>query len=378
MKETIETLIKELEDEFELHWLKYKNQEKINAMNGIIDTLGYYLNSAKYAEWRQKVKIFVLENFDPELNKELLQMLDKQKELIESKKNCLVGLLRALCFQATIKSKTLDAPDEVGVFISHSHHDLEFVEKLAVFLEKVGIPSANIFCSSIEGQGVKNGEKIEEAVREHLISSKLLLYIISPRFLQSTYCIQELGAGWILRDERVSGKKVFLLKFDDVVDEMIKGFINSDFKYSELSQDSLTGLIDDISDLFSIPNRKATENNKLCKVLLSAKQNATTEHSKSPMPPTEKTILDQESIIKKLTNLEREIIASIYFSEEKCLKLSPFDGVTIQMEEKKIIRRLSDVGRRFSGFPYALQNWLIECIDENEEFSQSLKSLLKK
>ena len=58
MKETIETLIKELEDEFELHWLKYKNQEKINAMNGIIDTLGYYLNSAKYAEWRQKMLKF--------------------------------------------------------------------------------------------------------------------------------------------------------------------------------------------------------------------------------------------------------------------------------------------------------------------------------
>ena len=158
---------------------------------------------------------------------------------------------------------------------------------------------------------------------------------------------------------------------------MIKGFVNSDFKYSELSQDSLTGLIDDISELFSIPNRKATENNKICKVLLSAKQSVATEHFKSPTPTIDKSIINQEDIIKKLTNLEKEIIASIYFSEEKCLKLSPFDGVIIQMEEKKLIRRLSNVGRR-SGFPYALQTWLIEYIDSNEEYCQSLKKNLAK
>lgn len=81
------------------------------------------------------------------------------------------------------------------VFISHSSKDEEFVVKLAQLFELLGVAHNNIFCSSIEGQGVKHGKKIEEAVRNEIIEDKVLSYIISKNFLNSNYCLNELGAG---------------------------------------------------------------------------------------------------------------------------------------------------------------------------------------
>lgn len=381
MDKNLKSFIDELQIEFSKEKQKDFEREQLSLMDGFAPNyFDFKLTTPKYAEWRYQVKTYIKTNYTDYDIQEILELLDIT-ELFETEKDRIVGLLTALASQDTPNGSMRNI-DEAGVFISHSSEDKEFVNKISSFFQTLGIKSDNIFCSSIEGQGVKNGERIEEKVRERLITSKLLFYVITKNFLKSNYCIQELGAGWILRDSRINGKKVFLLKLADVKANDIKGFINSDFKYSELNQDSLTELIDDVSEVFNVPNRKATENNRLCKLLLEqTKEFVDTAVQQADMDDEEKDRILREKLIKsidKLTSLEKLIIAEIYFSDEKSIKLDITNGVVIQLQEKIYIRRLSNIGRSISGFAFGLQPWIAEYIDENQKFRSSLRRIYNK
>jgi len=376
----LKSFIEELQSEFKKEQQKEFAAYQRNLDDSCLSVYTFTLATPKYAEWRYNVKTYIKTNYVDYDIQEILELLNIT-ELLETEKDRIVGLLNALASQDT-PNNSVQKIDEAGVFISHSSEDKEFVNKISMFFQTLGIKSDNIFCSSIEGQGVKNGDRIEEKVREHLIKSKLLFYVITKNFLKSNYCIQELGAGWILRDIRIIGKKVFLLKLDDVKANDIKGFINSDFKYSELNQDSLMGLIDDVSEVFNVPNRKATEYNKLCKLLLEqTKEFVETVVQQADMDDKEKNRKLKEKLIKsieKLTPLEKSIIAEIYFSDEKSINLDITNGAVIQLQEKIYIRRLSNIGRSLSGFAFGLQPWIAEYIDENQQFRASLKRIYDK
>ncbi len=381
MDTQLKSFIEELQIEFNNEQQKNYEREQRDLMDGIIcSCYDFTLTTPKYAEWRYKVKTYIKSNYADYDIQEILKLLDIT-ELSETEKDIIVGLLTALANQST-PNGSMKKIDGAGVFISHSSEDKEFVNKISTFFQTLGIKSDNVFCSSIEGQGVKNGERIEEKVRERLITSKLLFYVITKNFLKSNYCIQELGAGWILRDNRINGKKVFLLKLDDVKANDIKGFINSDFKYSELNQDSLMELIDDVSEVFNASNRKATENNKLCKLLLEqTKEFVQTAIQQANMDDKEKDRILKEKLIKsldKLTPLEKSIIAEIYFSDEKSINLDITNGLVLQLQEKKCIRRLSNIGYTRTGFAFGLHHWIAEHIDENQQFRASLKNIYDK
>lgn len=112
-----------------------------------------------------------------------------------------------------------------NIFISHSSANKEIAEQLTAFLSRLGIKENNIFCSSIIGQGVDNGQKLNEAISIAIHKSKLLIYIISYDFLLSSYCIEELGAGWHLAQQKKA--TCFYLVLPDIKHTEIKGFVNS-------------------------------------------------------------------------------------------------------------------------------------------------------
>ncbi len=50
------------------------------------------------------------------------------------------------------------------VFISHSSDNSEIAEQLTSLLRNIGISNDQIFCSSVLGQGVNNGEKLNDII----------------------------------------------------------------------------------------------------------------------------------------------------------------------------------------------------------------------
>ena len=84
------------------------------------------------------------------------------------------------------------------IFISHSSKDIEYVKSFVenVLILGLDIPAKRIFCSSMEGQGVKSGQYIPDRLREEINLSSLALLFISKNYKSSEVCLNEVGAAW--------------------------------------------------------------------------------------------------------------------------------------------------------------------------------------
>ena len=89
------------------------------------------------------------------------------------------------------------------IFISHSSKDKELVEEFQdkILLLGMGIPKERIKCTSIDGRGIENGKKMREWIHEQITGCELAFMMISPAYLDSQICLNEMGAIWALDKE---------------------------------------------------------------------------------------------------------------------------------------------------------------------------------
>jgi hypothetical protein len=134
------------------------------------------------------------------------------------------------------------------VFISHSSTNKEIADHLCAFISRLGVKQDRIFCSSVIGQGVDNGEKLNDKIADAIGKSSLLIFLISHDFLASSYCMEELGVGWYLAHNK--SVTCFYLILPDIDTSELKGFVNSKidrFTFLDLDHRSdLSQLAEDI------------------------------------------------------------------------------------------------------------------------------------
>ena len=83
------------------------------------------------------------------------------------------------------------------IFISHSANDEELVEELVDLLQLgVGVQPTDVFCSSLPGMGIPNGADFVAYIKSQVTGPEVVLLIISPAFLNSPFCQNEVGASW--------------------------------------------------------------------------------------------------------------------------------------------------------------------------------------
>jgi hypothetical protein len=83
------------------------------------------------------------------------------------------------------------------VFISHAVADKDLADKFVAFLkEAIGVPAKSIFCSSIDGQNIPLGVDFNDYMKERIQKPKLVILLITPRYMESWFCLMELGATW--------------------------------------------------------------------------------------------------------------------------------------------------------------------------------------
>lgn len=112
------------------------------------------------------------------------------------------------------------------VFISHSSKNKDIVDYFVVFLKSIGLKDSQFFCSSVVGQGINNGEKLNAAICKSIKQSRILVYLISKDFMDSSYCMEELGVGWYCSEN--SSTKCYFLVLPDVFSiSELQGFVNS-------------------------------------------------------------------------------------------------------------------------------------------------------
>lgn len=88
------------------------------------------------------------------------------------------------------------------IFISHSSKDKPVIDKFFELL-KLGCDLNNddIFCSSIEAAGIKVGKDFVQWIKNKVLESDLVILFVTPNYLESKFCISEMGASWALEKE---------------------------------------------------------------------------------------------------------------------------------------------------------------------------------
>lgn len=83
------------------------------------------------------------------------------------------------------------------IFISHAVADQKLADKFVAFLkEAIGVPAKSIFCSSVAGQGIPLGHDFNDYMKNQIQKPKLVVLLMTPRYMESWFCLMELGATW--------------------------------------------------------------------------------------------------------------------------------------------------------------------------------------
>ena len=84
------------------------------------------------------------------------------------------------------------------IFISHSSKDKDVMEKFTDYILQLGIGLSHedIFCTSIEEMGIKNGEDIRRHIKENVQGADFSFLMISKHYKESEICLNEMGAVW--------------------------------------------------------------------------------------------------------------------------------------------------------------------------------------
>ena len=84
------------------------------------------------------------------------------------------------------------------IFISHSSKDKKIVDILVdkILQNGMGFNHTEIFCTSIEGLGIKTGEDWRNYIKENLLKAKVIILLITPNYIESEMCLAEIGASW--------------------------------------------------------------------------------------------------------------------------------------------------------------------------------------
>lgn len=112
------------------------------------------------------------------------------------------GFINAYAFgsiRATIRIlESLELTKGKKIFISHSSKDKGIVEKFTdnILQLGIGIRNEDIFCTSIEEMGVKNGKDIRKHIQTNIRNADYAFLLISKNYKASEICINEMGAVW--------------------------------------------------------------------------------------------------------------------------------------------------------------------------------------
>ena len=88
------------------------------------------------------------------------------------------------------------------VFVSHAEKDKKLADMVVDVLTACGLFAPDeIFCTSLEGLGVPSGKDFLEVIKKELQEPDLVISLISVNFLNSHFCLCELGASWVLSHE---------------------------------------------------------------------------------------------------------------------------------------------------------------------------------
>ena len=139
------------------------------------------------------------------------------------------------------------------IFISHSSKDKDIMEKFTddILQLGIGLSPEDIFCTSIEEMGIKNGDDIRRHIRVNVQSADFSFLMISKNYKQSEICLNEMGAVWAT-DNRVRFYILPDVDFKEI------GWLCDAYKADKLANSVVLDTLEqELTDFYGLP-RKGT------------------------------------------------------------------------------------------------------------------------
>lgn len=86
-------------------------------------------------------------------------------------------------------------------FISHSSEDEKICTAFVNMMEHLGVSEDDILYTSSDRHGVPGDEDIFKYLGSHIKQGITVFYMLSDNYYKSPYCLNEMGAAWIVRND---------------------------------------------------------------------------------------------------------------------------------------------------------------------------------
>ena len=167
-------------------------------------------NTEKFKEWKADVVLF-LHDFKSEYSKDIINTIEGMKGWHDERDfEDVVAKLNAIKkkYDNEYKSKTnfiaenkLEGESNMKkVFVSHSTKDADLVEEFIDFMEIMGVERNDIYCTSIDGT-ISTGTNFIDNIKTNIKNTEKVIFIITPEYLKSKFCLAEMGAAWVLNQK---------------------------------------------------------------------------------------------------------------------------------------------------------------------------------
>lgn len=124
-----------------------------------------------------------------------------------------------------------------SVFVSHATKDAAIAAEIVDLIEEgIGVPEAEIFCSSLDGYGIPTGKNFVTFMKDQMLEPKVVILLLTPAYFESKFCLSELGAAWV-KSHYIFPILVPPLGYEDVRDVLLGtqvSRITDDIKFNEL------------------------------------------------------------------------------------------------------------------------------------------------
>ena len=221
------------------------------------------------------------------------------------------------------------------IFISHKSEDEAFVKALVKLLRLyIGSEAEKIFCSSVPTYKIGIGKEIFPEIKSQFEGNDVFMIIVhSPRYYQSSVCLNEMGAAWIQDTECYS----FLTadcEYDDLKGVIDRKYISIKVNAKD-AKDRMNEFMGKVLDFFNMPkpdfstlSQWETDRDEflkeVCKLGLVEEQR---EKAKDGVNP----------ILDSLSDFDKEHLKKWADSDDgECWIIETMDGSFIQIGEEDL------------------------------------------
>lgn len=201
-------------------------KQNITESQSIIEHIRNSINDGSCYKCIKCEKLIHLYNALNKLSKSIKSDLPIEEKYIQAYLPSLVGVSHVNAYDFggimaiinIIQAKyNLMSDKQKKIFISHSSKDRTIVQPFIddILQLGIGLEPEQIFCTSIEDMGIKNGDDIRKHIHQNIKNADYSFLLISNNYKTSEICLNEMGAVWAYD----SNVKLYLLpnaSIDDI------------------------------------------------------------------------------------------------------------------------------------------------------------------